>query len=69
MNSINVTNYLIDDVVSGAVGMFQIVQFHSNTLITIGCQPVKCPCVDNFTQLGVLSIRYEEIIWYSHISL
>ena len=30
MNSIDVPIYLIDDVVSGAVGVFQIVYFYSN---------------------------------------
>ena len=67
MNSVNITVYLFDDVVSGAIGTFQIVYFYSNTLITIGCQPIECPCVDNFTQLGILSIRYEESFGISHI--
>ena len=39
MDSIDLTIYLVDDIVSGPVCMLQVVYLNSNTLITIGCQP------------------------------
>ena len=56
MNGINLTIYLVDDVVSGPVCAFQLVYLDSNTLITIGCQPVKSPSVDNLAESCVFPI-------------
>ena len=64
MNGINLTIYLVDDVVSGPIYTFQVVYLDSNTLITIGCQPAESPSIDNLAESCVYPIWQEKIIWY-----
>ena len=56
MDSIDLTIYLVDDIVSGPICMLQVVYFDSNTLITIGYQPVESPSVDNLAELCIITI-------------
>ena len=66
MDSIDLTVYLVNDIVSGPVCMFQAIYLDSNTLITIGCQPVKSPSVDNLVQLCIIPIWQEISFGISH---
>ena len=64
MGSIDLTIYLVDDIVSGPVCMLHIIYLDSNTLITIGCQPVKSLSIDNLAELCILAIWYEKVVQY-----
>ena len=66
MNGINLTIYLVDNILSGSVCMFHVVHLDFNTLITIGCQPVESPCIDNLAESCIFPIWQEKSFGISY---
>ena len=56
MDSIDLTIYLVDDIVSGPICTLQVVYLDSNTLITIWRKPVQSLSVDTLAELCIFTI-------------